>query len=180
VCAVFYGGPTTLSGPAHEVIRTARERGFPATMLPGVSFLDCLYADLGVDPGERGCAVYEAEDFLRTRRAVDAHAHVVLAQVAAIGAHGSIAPLSRARVVQSLGLLVERLRETYPSTHPAVLYEAATQPAGRFRAEGMQLSELPRADVGERSALYLPPLGPAPRDEEMCRMLEQLRVSGVR
>jgi hypothetical protein len=33
-------------------------------MLPAVSAEDCLFADLGVDPGAAGCQSHEAADFL--------------------------------------------------------------------------------------------------------------------
>jgi precorrin-3B methylase len=57
VCAVFYGHPGVLTRASHEAILAARNAGWPAQMLPGVSALDCLYADLGVDPGQAGCQI---------------------------------------------------------------------------------------------------------------------------
>src|SRR5437773_2103233 len=50
VCAAFYGHPGVFVNPGHEAIRRARAEGFPARMLPAVSALDCLVADLGIDP----------------------------------------------------------------------------------------------------------------------------------
>jgi hypothetical protein len=37
-------------------------------MLPGISAEDCLFADLGIDPGIYGCQSYEATDFLANGR----------------------------------------------------------------------------------------------------------------
>src|SRR2546429_6584747 len=47
--------------------RQAREEGFEAEMLPAVSAEDCLFADLGVDPGDEGCQSFEATSFLLFR-----------------------------------------------------------------------------------------------------------------
>jgi Tetrapyrrole (Corrin/Porphyrin) Methylases len=64
VCAVFYGHPGVFCTPSHESIRIARKLGYRATMLPAISAEDCLFADLGVDPGKHGCQSFEATDFL--------------------------------------------------------------------------------------------------------------------
>jgi hypothetical protein len=177
VCAVFYGSPSLLTWPAHEALRVARRQGFPACMLPAVSFLDCLLTDLHIDPGEQGCSLYEAGEFLRTRRVVDPYGHLILAQVAAIGEHGTLDECQHARVVGSLGLLVRRLTAIYPPSHPTILYEAAAHPLASFRADVVPLAALPEVRVGERSTLYLPPLGEPPVDEDMRLALEQLRTA---
>src|SRR5262245_31652086 len=85
VCAAFYGHPGVFVYPSHAAIGQARREGYAAKMLPAVSAEDCLFADLGVDPGEAGCQSYEATDFLIRRRPVDPTAALVLWQVAVIG-----------------------------------------------------------------------------------------------
>lgn len=51
VCVAFYGHAGIFVLPSHEGIKQARELGFTAYMLPGISAEDCLFADLGIDPG---------------------------------------------------------------------------------------------------------------------------------
>jgi uncharacterized protein YabN with tetrapyrrole methylase and pyrophosphatase domain len=65
VCAAFYGHPGVLVEPSHAAIRRARAEGFLARMLPAISAMDCLYADLEVDPGMLGSQSYGATQFLR-------------------------------------------------------------------------------------------------------------------
>src|SRR5262245_3102696 len=60
VCAAFYGHPGVMAIPSHVAIRQAREEGYDAWMLPAISAADCLYADLGIDPGAQGCQSFEA------------------------------------------------------------------------------------------------------------------------
>src|SRR5215216_6610638 len=64
VTAVFYGHPGVFSFPGHEAVRQARLEGFNAQMLPGISAADCMFCDLGIDPGVAGCQYFEATDFL--------------------------------------------------------------------------------------------------------------------
>jgi hypothetical protein len=71
--------------PAHEAIRRARQEGHDAVMLPGVSAEDCLVADLGFDPGARGCQSFEATDFLVRHRRFDPASVLLLWQIGGIG-----------------------------------------------------------------------------------------------
>src|SRR3546814_12469546 len=77
-------------------------------MEAGVSAEDCLYADLGIDPGEVGCQHYEASQFMFYRRRIDPSAYLVLWQVGVAGDRSvrrfSPGPAHRR-------LLVERLAE---------------------------------------------------------------------
>src|SRR3546814_14706660 len=63
VCAVFYGHPGVFADVPHRVVRWAREEGIPARMEPGISAAACLYADLNLDPGQRGVHSSEATHF---------------------------------------------------------------------------------------------------------------------
>ena len=85
VCAAFYGHPGVLVFSSIEAIIRAREEGFEARMLPGISAADCLFADLGLDCGRRGCVTFDATDFLVRRRAADVTVPMILWQVAAVG-----------------------------------------------------------------------------------------------
>ncbi|GAB2904367.1 hypothetical protein GCM10022245_44920 [Streptomyces mayteni] len=64
VCGVLYGHPGVFADPPHEAIKVLRAEGIPAMMLPGVSAVDCLFADLGIDPGTVGCQEVEATELL--------------------------------------------------------------------------------------------------------------------
>ncbi|MEI9948303.1 MAG: SAM-dependent methyltransferase [Pseudomonadota bacterium] len=156
VCAAFYGSPSLLARPAHEAIRRARASGYRASMLPGVSSLDCLFADLGVDPGEGGCAILEAGEFVRGRRQADRKAHLILFQIAmvmnrGVYSHGdpSIAP--------GLLLLQRRLLEFYSASQPVVLYEASSHPLQSSRCESIRLADLHEAQLTELTTLYVAP-----------------------
>ena len=85
VCGAFYGHPGVFARVPHQAIAAARTEGFEAVMEPGISAADCLYADLGIDPGDVGCQHYEASQLLFYRRIIDPGAWLVLWQVGVAG-----------------------------------------------------------------------------------------------
>jgi uncharacterized protein YabN with tetrapyrrole methylase and pyrophosphatase domain len=153
VCAAFYGHPGVFSLPPHEAVRRARDEGFEAEMLPGISAEDCLFADLGVDPAEAGCQSYEATRFLERRPAIEPRAALVLWQIGVVGsAHHSAQPLA-----PRLGELVAHLGELYPDGHEVVVYEASSFPGVAPLIRPTPLAALAAA-VTPASTLYVPPL----------------------
>jgi Tetrapyrrole (Corrin/Porphyrin) Methylases len=167
VCAVFYGHPGVFATPAHEAVRAARSAGFAARMLPGVSFLGCLFADLGLDPGREGCLVYEATDFLIRRRPFDRYTPLVLSQVALVGNPDVFDPSDTDRIRRGLSVLAEALSLHYPPSHEAIVYDASTHPINPPRIVRRRIDELAGAPVTEVSTLFVPPVEAAPIDEEM-------------
>ena len=69
---VFYG--QRVFDPSHRAPSRSPAGGIPAQMLPGVSALDCLCADLGIDIGEGSSQTFDAtEMMMRARRPDPAH-----------------------------------------------------------------------------------------------------------
>ncbi|XXY50306.1 SAM-dependent methyltransferase [Sorangium sp. So ce269] len=167
VCAVFYGHPGVFSTPAHEAVRRARREGFNARMLAGVSFLDCLFADLGLDPGHEGCLAYEATDFLLRRRPFDVHTPLVLSQIALIGNPHVFEARATGRIRRGLAVLGEVLCARYPGSHEAIVYDASTHPIAPPRIVRQRLCDLADAPVNDVSTLYVPPVEAAPIDRVM-------------
>ena len=154
VCAVFYGHPGVYVQPSHEAIRRAREEGFSARMLPAVSAEDCLFADLGVDPGEHGWQSFEATDFLLRGRRSDPESALVLWQVDAVGKRDS----SLEPEAGALGRLGDALVALYPPGHEAVFYRASAYPVAGPDVVRVTLGDLTRLDAAPAPTLYVPPL----------------------
>jgi precorrin-6B methylase 1 len=168
VCAVFYGHPGVFVYPSHAAVERARAEGFEAAMLPAISSEDCLYADLGIDPGRLGCQSYEATDFVVYGRKVDPTAALILWQ---IGAFGDPILREMAPPPGRLRLLADILMEDYPPDHAVTIYEAATLPVGRPRIETLRLSELYGAAVTQQSTLFVPPVSkPAVSPERLAKL----------
>jgi uncharacterized protein YabN with tetrapyrrole methylase and pyrophosphatase domain len=163
ICVAFYGHPGVFAQPTHEAIKRAREEGFSARMLPAVSAEDCLFADLGVDPGATGCQSYEATDFLMRRRLVDTSAALILWQVGVVGNLTYVPDGDTSR----LAVLVDCLCELYPPAHEVVAYEASPFPGCGPIVKRLPLGEISAAVVSPATTLYLPPVSARRLDREM-------------
>ncbi|MGA9333576.1 MAG: SAM-dependent methyltransferase [Rudaea sp.] len=171
VCAAFYGHPGVFAWAPHEAIRIARKEGFVAHMEPGISAEDCLYADLGIDPGALGCQHYEASQLLYYKRRIDPGAYLVLWQVGAVGDR------ARARIATDNAyrqLLVDRLARDYPLNHKVIIYRAATLPIHQPRAERIALGKLATARIEVPDTLVIPPTQKLEADTKMLQRLEKL------
>ena len=171
VVGAFYGHPGVFAKVPHDAIAQARREGFAAHMEPGVSAEDCLYADLGIDPGRLGCQHYEASQLMFYRRRVDPSAYLVLWQV---GIAGDRTYRRFATGPEYRRLLVERLREDYPADHEVIVYEAATLPITEPRMDKVRLRDLPDTPLHMHSTLVVPPCAPLQRDEAMLAKIEAL------
>jgi hypothetical protein len=167
-CAAFYGHPGVFVHPGHEAIRRARSEGFRARMLPAISALDCLVADLGIDPGATGHQSYEASDFLIHRRRADTAALLVLWQIGVVGELGYATEPRR----ENLALLVEYLERSYPTDHEAIVYEASPYPLVADPVVlRLPLEEIADAAVPLLATLVVPPARRPRRDRALIARL---------
>ncbi len=174
LCVVFYGHPGVLCYPTNEVLRRARLKGVSARMLPGISALDNLIADLGVDPA--GLQSYEATNFLIYAHRFDTSAGLVLWQVGVLG-ETRWDPLHKA-VPGRLRVLADYLADFYGRDHQVFLYRAAELPSGRPAIEGVSLGDLPGAKLIEAGTLYVPPKGRPNLDSQMVGKLAMELATG--
>jgi hypothetical protein len=171
VCGAFYGHPGVFALPPHKAIALARAEGYPAHMEPGVSAEDCLYADLGFDPGRYGCQHYEASQFMFYRRRFDPSAYLILWQIGVAGDQ-SFARFSTSSLYRQV--LVEILAREYELTHEVILYRAATLPTHQPWIERLPLGKLPDAEVDAHMTLVIPPGHPLEPDVEVRARLSAL------
>jgi siroheme synthase len=155
VCVVAYGHPGFFAYPMHEAIRCARREGYAASLLPGISSLDCLISDLLIDPGERGIQILDASMFLKRRGRVDATTALVLLQIALAGQRTYRTGCDR----EGLRRLIDCLRKTYAARHPAVVYEASEFAICQPSIQRVTVGAIGKAAIGLGSTLYVPPVG---------------------
>lgn len=157
VCAVFYGHPGIFAWSPHEVIKVARTEGFQARMEPGISAEDCLYADLGIDPGRFGCQHYEASQLLFCETRINPAAYLVLWQVGLVGDR-SLKRFSTGPEYRQV--LVDVLEKDYPLDHELIIYRGATLPIQHPRVRRVALRDLPATEVTAEETVVLPPAAP--------------------
>jgi len=171
VCGAFYGHPGVFAFAPHKVVEQAISEGFAAHMEPGISAEDCLYADLGIDPGRFGCQHYEASQFMFYQRQIDPSAYLVLWQVGIAGDRSFRRYSTESGYRQ---LLIELLSEHYPMDHEVIVYEAATLPISSPRMQRIALSELVNTALYLQSTLVLPPSRTMQRNQGMLDRIETL------
>lgn len=171
VVGAFYGHPGVFALPPHRAIERARAEGFPAHMEPGISAEDCLYADLGIDPGRVGCQHFEASQLMFYRRRVDTSAYLVLWQV---GIAGDLSLARFSTPAEYRQVLVDVLAQDYPADHPAIIYKVATLPIHPPRIEHTTLAGLVAADIDLHATVVLPPARALEVNHEIRERLRRL------
>jgi len=171
VVGAFYGHPGVFAWVPHNAIKQARELGFSTHMEPGISAEDCLYADLGIDPGTYGCQHYETSQFMFYKRNIDTAAYLILWQVGVAGDR-SLAKFSTDSEYRKV--LVKLLADYYPLEHEVILYEAATLPIQSARGVRLLISELPDAEMDLKTTLVIPPSTKTSLNQQLIDELERL------
>ena len=171
VCGAFYGHPGVFAGVPHEAIEQARREGYAAHMEPGVSAEDCLYADLGIDPGRYGCQHFEASQLLLYRRRIDPSEYLVLWQVGVAGDRSLTRFATGAEYRQ---VLVDVLIRDYAPDHAAIIYKVATLPTQQPRIERATIAQLPNVDIDMHATVVIPPALSLQPDNEIRERLAAL------
>lgn len=171
VVGAFYGHPGVFAWSPHKVIEEAKAEGYPAYMEPGVSAEDCLYADLGIDPGKVGSQNFEASQFMFYQRNIDPAAYLILWQVAIAG-DKSVKRFSTGKAYRQL--LIELLNENYPLDHKVALYECPTLATEKTRVDWMTLAEFADADITLITTLVIPPSKKMLKNQKILDRLAEL------
>jgi precorrin-6B methylase 1 len=176
VCAVFYGHPGIFAWSPHRVIEAARAEGFQAHMEPGISAEDCLYADLGIDPGRFGCQHFEASQLLLYERRIDTTGYLVLWQVGVVGDR-SLARLNTGPEYRQA--LVDVLSQDYPLDHEVIIYRGITLPIDKPSVRRVALRDLASTEVTTQETVVLPPTAPLKPNLIMRARLDELDKASV-
>ncbi len=168
VVGAFYGHPGVFAWPTHKAIAIARSEGYAAHMEPGISSEDCLYADLGIDPGKFGCQHYEASQLMFYKRRIDPTAYLILWQVGVAGDQ-SLARFSTGAAYRQV--LVDLLAQDYPLDHEVIVYRCATLPIHEPRIERTTLRNLATARIEIPDTVVIPP---AQKLEPNTKVLQRL------
>lgn len=165
LCVVFYGHPSVFADSALKAVKEIQNRGGNALILPAVSAQDCLFSDLQIDPGDKGCFSIEATELLVYERNIDPYAHLILWQIANLGTFNT-------HQTEKLQVLSDYLLAYYAANQPVCIYEAAIVPLQKPRIEWLKLEELAQAKVRAISTLYVPPARQAKLSEKYLTLLE--------
>ena len=176
VTAIYYGHPGIFVLSTHRAIQIARREGHKAIMRPSVCALDCLCADLGVDPCHPGMQTHEATDMLIRGRIPDTSLHVVLWQVGLIGEMGF---RRKGYLNNNFSVFIEYLQKHYGEDYPIVNYVASRYPTIPPSMETYPLSALHDPKIQTKvtgiSTFYLAPKDKVEADHAMLTQLGLLK-----
>jgi len=176
VVAIYYGHPGIFALSPHRAILIARREGHNAIMKPNVSALDCLCADLGVDPAHPGLQTHEATDLLIRKRVLDISLHVVLWQVGLIGDQSF---RDQGYINQHFPIFIDYLQRYYGKDYCITHYIASRYPTIPPVIETYRLSDLydPKIQlkINGISTFYVPPQKAAQVDSDMLQKLGMLK-----
>ncbi|TMP29011.1 hypothetical protein CWB99_09580 [Pseudoalteromonas rubra] len=169
VVCIFYGHPGIFVLSTHRAIAIAKREGHYAVMKPGISALDCLCADLGVDPSYPGMQTFEASEVLLRKRYLDIQTHLVLWQVGLIGEMGY---RRKGFINDKFPILIEYLQsyygEDYEITHYIAARHATFEPTIAVYKLSDMLDPRVRKTFTGISTFYIPPKEAATTDMEMA------------
>jgi uncharacterized protein YabN with tetrapyrrole methylase and pyrophosphatase domain len=157
VCFATYGHPLVCCYPTMLIRRAAELLNLRVETFPGISTLDTLLVDLGIDISTNGLQMFEATDLLLCRRPIQNDVPCVLWQtnIVAQATHQT-----DRRSVEHFLRLQRYLLEFYPPEHPVRLIISKTFPLLRSVAETYQVGTL-AADLErgiQAGTLYIPPV----------------------
>ncbi|MDP2025623.1 SAM-dependent methyltransferase [Sulfuriferula sp.] len=155
----LYGHPTVFAFPPFVVKEVAESLGLTVDVIPGISSMDCIFAELMIDPANCGLQMFEATDLLLTRKQLQTDVQTLIWQVGVLetGLY-STKPSSPKRYEK----FIEYLSQYFPLHHPCTAIYCTDHPA-----LPSSIYRFPLGKMGEFSeqlhggfTIFLPPVTP--------------------
>jgi hypothetical protein len=161
VTFAIHGHPVVAVHAPFLVLEMAKALKLEVEILPGVSALDALLADLRLDPVVHGLQMYEATDLLLRRRPLQNDVPAIIWQIGPIETALHSHRISRP---ERFTRFVTHLKQFYPAGHPVVAMYCSPHPLMPPTILRFALEEM-----GERAeqlhagfTLYVPPAAGRP------------------
>ena len=176
VVAIFYGHPGVFVLSTHRAVQIGQREGHKVTMRAGISALDTLCADIGIDPSQPGMQTFEATDTLIRRRRLDPELHLVIWQV---GLVGDLGYRREGSLNSGFSVLLDYLEETYGPDHEVVNYIGSRYPGIEPIRASHTIASLRDPEIQKTitgiSTFYIPPAKVAKSDPDMLMRLGLLK-----
>ena len=157
VTFALHGHPLVAAHPPFLVLELAKALELQVTVLPGISAIDTILADLRLDPVVHGIQMYEATDLLLRRRPLQPEVPAILWQIGPLETCLHSMTVSRP---ERFSRFVAHLRQYYPPGHEVVAIYYSPHPILppailRFTLEGMGEHG---HEIHAGFTLYVPPV----------------------
>jgi precorrin-3B methylase len=161
VTFAIHGHPLIAAHPPFLILELAHALDLSVDVLPGISAIDALCADLRLDPVVHGLQMYEATDLLLRRRPLQPDAPAIIWQIGPIETCLHSMRVSRPG---RFARFIAHLRQYYPADHEVAAIYCSPHPIMkpeifRFALEDMgQYAEA----IHSGFTLYVPPAASRP------------------
>jgi uncharacterized protein YabN with tetrapyrrole methylase and pyrophosphatase domain len=159
VSLALYGHPMYFVDPSRIVMTEAPKHNLEVEVLPGISAIDCLYVDIGLDPSEDGLQIFEATDVLIREFELNPEVPTFLLQIGSV--ESTLYSMEESEPERFTNIK-EHLQQFYPDDHPLYLLQTATYPISKSERIQFELSQFDTEEVSERinhmQTLYVPPI----------------------
>jgi hypothetical protein len=161
VTFAIHGHPLIAAHPPFLILELAHALNLSVDVLPGISALDALFADLRLDPVVHGVQMYEATDLLLRRRPLQPDVPAIIWQIGPVETCLHSMRVSRP---ERFTRFISYLRQYYPARHEVAAIYCSPHPVlkpaiFRFALEDMgQYAEA----IHSGFTLYVPPSASRP------------------
>jgi uncharacterized protein YabN with tetrapyrrole methylase and pyrophosphatase domain len=157
VAYVTYGNPLSYDSVAQALVREVPQRNCGVEVIPGISSIDTILCDLGVDMAP-GIQVYEASWLVAAEAPLNVSVAAILLQLGHFGT--ARAHYRERRGAETLAGLVAYLSRSYPLSHRVHLVQSSDGSEGTLIRQ-LPIAELAKVGNNDRAeSVYIPALTP--------------------
>jgi len=153
-----YGHPMYFVDPARIIIHDAPE-DIEVEVLPGISAIDCLYTDIGLDPAKNGLQIFEATDVLVREFELNPAVPAFLLQIGSIETSLYSTETSKP---ERFTRIKNHLLNFYSEDHRIYLLKTSVYPFSDSEQFAFRIDEFDNEQVSNQidntHTLYIPPL----------------------
>lgn len=152
-----YGHPYIYVCPTRQIVDAAPYLGLKVEVLPGISSLDTMFIDLGVDPATDGLQMYEATELLLKQRPLHPDVPCLLWQV---GSVETVLYSTAASRPERFFRIRDYLLRFYPPDHVLTAVYSAHHPLLGSTTVQFKLGEMESRhdDLHQGLTVYIPPV----------------------
>lgn len=157
----LYGHPTVFAYPPFVIKFVAESLGLTVGVVPGISAMDCMFAELMIDPATDGMQMFEATDVVIRQRQLLTDVQTLIWQIGALET-GLYSRKSSSR--DRFAKFLDHVFKFFPEDHPATAIFVSDSPLIPTIIYNFRLRELP--DYAHKLhggfTLHIPPVSSAP------------------
>lgn len=173
LCFAIYGHPTFFVQTVPDLYEHTKRLGLSMKVLPAVSAMDCMLADLCINPGDRDMQIFDATNILVYKKQLDWSSHIFIYQLGAVGESSHLRePHMLARRTK---FFCDYLAKQVKGDPKVVIYEASQLPKRSSVVTRSTLKTLYLHPISPIATIYIPPVEQRPKQADVIDALLRMR-----